>query len=205
MKQKLLITQMNPHFIFNSVQNIRSLINNKQNDEAVDYLGKFSRLTRQILENSNENYISLKEEAEMIENYLSIQQLLYENKFTYEVTIDDDIDVESIFLPPMLAQPFIENAIKHGLSNTLQNGRISVHFYLTGNKLFFEVTDNGKGFDTQAKAGNHKSLAMTITRERLVTYTNNKDFAVQTANLVAPDGAVSGAKVVFEVPFIYEN
>lgn len=204
-KQKLLITQMNPHFIFNSVQNIRSLINNKQNDEAVDYLGKFSKLTRQILENSNENYISLEEEIEMIENYLSIQQLLYENKFTFTIDVAEEIDKESIFLPPMLAQPFIENAIKHGLSNTIENGKINVHFYLKDKKLFFEVTDNGKGFGTETKVSNHKSLAMTITKERLVSYTKNKDFIVQTDNLITPEGTVEGAKVVFEIPYIYEN
>jgi tetratricopeptide (TPR) repeat protein len=204
-KQKLLITQMNPHFIFNSVQNIRSLINNYQNSEAVNYLDKFSKLTRQILENSNENYISLEEEVEMIENYLSIQQLLYDNKFSFTVIVEEDIDVESIFLPPMLAQPFIENAIKHGLSNTLENGKINVHFYLKEAKLFFEVTDNGKGFDTDKKVSNHKSLAMTITKERLVSYTKNKDFVVQTDNIFTPEGVVEGAKVVFEIPYIYEN
>lgn len=204
-KQKLLITQMNPHFIFNSVQNIRSLITNKQNDEAVDYLGKFSKLTRQILENSNENYISLEEEVEMIENYLSIQQLLYENKFTFTINVQEEIDKESIFLPPMLAQPFIENAIKHGLSTTTANGKVDVHFFLKEEKLFFEVTDNGKGFGNETQVSNHKSLAMTITKERLVTYTKNKDFVVQTNNLVNTEGKVEGAKVVFEIPYIYEN
>ncbi len=204
-KQKLLITQMNPHFIFNSVQNIRSLINNNQNDEAVEYLGKFSTLTRQILENSNENYISLEEEVQMIQNYLAIQQLLYENKFSYTVVVEENIDAESVFLPPMLAQPFIENAIKHGLSNMAENGKIAVHFYLKENKLFFEVTDNGKGFGAHKIGSNHKSLAMTITKERLVNYTRNKDFVVQTDNLFNPDGKIKGAKVVFEVPYIYEN
>ena len=204
-KQKLLITQMNPHFIFNSVQNIESLIDNKQNDEAVVYLGKFSKLTRQILENSNENYISLEEELEMIENYLSIQQLLYENKFKFTILVEKEIDTESIFLPPMLAQPFIENAIKHGLSNTLENGKIAIHFYLKENKLFFEVTDNGKGFGTSTQSSSHKSLAMTITKERLVSYTKNKDFIVQTDNLIASNGMIEGAKVVFEIPYIYES
>lgn len=204
-KQKLLISQMNPHFIFNSVQNIRTLINNHQNNEAVDYLDRFSRLTRQILENSNENYISLEEEVEMLENYLSIQQLLYDNKFNYTIDVQEGIDQESIFLPPMLAQPFIENGIKHGLSNRLENGKINVHFYVRNDKLFFEVTDNGKGFDTDKKVSQHKSLAMKITRERLVAYMKNKDFEVQTENLIHPDGAIAGAKVVFEIPYIYEN
>ena len=204
-KQKLLITQMNPHFIFNSIQNIRSLINNRQNDDAVNYLGKFSKLTRQILEHSNQNYISLAEEVEMLENYLAIQQLLYENKFTFNIRIEENIDTESIFLPPMLAQPYIENAIKHGLSNTTENGKIDIHYYLKEEKLYFEVTDNGKGFGTDEKISNHKSLAMTITKERLVSYTKNKDFIVQTNNVIASDGSIEGAKVAFEVPYIYES
>lgn len=204
-KQKLMITQMNPHFIFNSIENIRSLIYDKQNDDAVNYLGKFSKLTRQILENSNENYISLAEEVEMIENYLAIQQLLYYNKFNFNIVVAPTIDAETIFLPPMLTQPFIENAIKHGLSNTSVNGMVDIHFYLKDSKLFFEVSDNGKGFDNSQKIENHKSLAMAITKERLVTYSKNQNFVVQTDNITDTNGKVSGAKVNFEIPYIYEN
>jgi tetratricopeptide (TPR) repeat protein len=204
-KQKLLITQMNPHFIFNSIENIRSLIYQNQNDDAVNYLGKFSTLTRQILENSNENYISLEEEVSMIENYLSIQQLLYSNKFNFTINVEPEIDTESIFLPPMLTQPFIENAIKHGLSNTTSNGMIGIRFYLKESKLFFEVTDNGKGFDANKKTNSHKSLAMTITKERLVGYTKDQNFVVQTDNIKDKGDNVVGAKVIFEIPYIYEN
>lgn len=204
-KQKLLITQMNPHFIFNSIDNIQGLIQDKQDKEAVDYLTKFSKLTRQILENSNENYISLSEEVEMTQNYLAIQQLLYNNKFNFSISIEDAIDAETIFLPPMLTQPFIENAIKHGLSNKSENGMITIHFYLRDAKLFFEVTDNGKGFETDKKVANHKSLAMTITKERLIGYTKNQDFLVQTDNILDQNTNIVGAKVFFEIPYIYEN
>ena len=204
-RQKLLVSQMNPHFIFNSIENIRSLIFDNQNHAAVNYLGKFSKLTRQILENSNENYISLAEEIEMTENYLSIQQLLYNNKFNFAIDVEEQIDTESVFLPPMLTQPFIENAIKHGLGNTTQNGQIDIRFYLTESKLFFEVSDNGKGFDASQKTNDHKSLAMAITKERLVTYTKNQDFVVQTSNITDGNEKVTGAKVIFEIPYIYEN
>jgi tetratricopeptide (TPR) repeat protein len=204
-KQRLLISQMNPHFIFNSIQNIRSLINNKQDTDAVNYLDRFSNLTRQILENSNENYISLDEEIEMLENYLSIQQLLYNNKFKYTITVDEMIEPESFFLPPMLTQPFIENAIKHGLGSTDKNGMMDINFYLKENQLFFEVLDNGKGFGTAKKSGNHKSLAMKITQERLTHYTKNRNFIVHTDNITANDGTIMGAKVHFEIPYIYEN
>ncbi|HMI08285.1 MAG TPA: tetratricopeptide repeat protein [Flavobacterium sp.] len=204
-KQKLLITQMNPHFIFNSIENIQGLIDDKQNDAAVNYLNKFSILTRQILENSNENYISLTEEIEMTKNYLAIQQLLYNNKFDFDITVEESIDSDTIFLPPMLTQPFIENAIKHGLSNTTEHGLVHIGFYLKESKLFFEVSDNGKGFDAHKKANGHKSLAMTITKERLVYYTKNLNFVVQTDNILGADNTITGAKVVFEIPYIYEN
>jgi tetratricopeptide (TPR) repeat protein len=204
-KQKLLITQMNPHFIFNSIDNIQGLIHDKKDKDAVNYLTKFSKLTRQILENSNENYISLAEEVEMTENYLAIQQLLYTNKFSFKIDVEDTIDAEIIFLPPMLTQPFIENAIKHGLGNTDKNGMIDIRFYLKEDKLFFEVLDNGKGFDASKKTSGHKSLAMTITKERLVNYTKNQDFVVQTDNITDKNENVVGAKVVFEIPYIYEN
>jgi tetratricopeptide (TPR) repeat protein len=204
-KQKLLVTQMNPHFIFNSIENIQGLIYDNKKEDAADYLTKFSILTRQILENSNENYISLTEEVNMIRNYMSIQQLLYDNKFDFTLTVEETIDSETIFLPPMLTQPFIENAIKHGLSNTEKNGMIAINFYLTEGKLFFEVTDNGKGFDAVKKSSKHKSLAMTITKERLINYTKNQDFVVQADNIKDKNEKVVGAKVVFEIPYIYEN
>lgn len=205
LEQKLLITQMNPHFIFNSIDNIQSLIYNKQDEEAVNYLTKFSKLTRQILENSTENYISLAEELEMIENYLVIQQLLYNNKFDYELKVEDTIDTEALLLPPMLTQPFIENAIKHGLNNKTEKGRIDINFYLKGNKLFFNVSDNGTGFNDSKKHENHKSLAMTITKERLVNYTKNQDFVVHTDNIKDLNGNSIGAEVTFEIPYIYEK
>lgn len=203
-RQKLLISQMNPHFIFNSIENIRSLIRSGQNDQSVDYLSKFSRLTRQILEYSNENYISLTEEVEMIENYLSIQQLLYENKFTFLTVVDEHIDPETILLPPMLTQPFIENAIKHGLSSLTGGGRVEVRFFLEDSRLFFEVTDNGKGFGDQKPVSDHKSMAMSITKERLAWYMKKDDFHVKTENLTQ-DGVIAGARVRFEIPYIYEN
>ena len=204
-KQKLLITQMNPHFIFNSIDNIQSLIYNKQDKDALNYLTKFSKLTRQILENSTENYISLTEEVEMTRNYVAIQQLLYNNKFVFTISVSAAIDTDSILLPPMLTQPFIENAIKHGLSNKAEDGKVEIGFYFQHEKLCFEVADNGHGFDDAKRTDQHKSMAMAITRERLIYYTKNQDFVVQANNLKDADNKVIGAKVVFEIPYIYEN
>ena len=141
----------------------------------------------------------------MIENYLSIQQLLYNNKFSFTIQVPETIDTDSFFLPPMLTQPFVENAIKHGLSNITENGKIAVLFYIKNEKLFFEVTDNGKGFSNSTKTNNHKSMAMAITKERLINYTQNKSFVVHTETLKSMDGNILGAKVLFEIPYLYEN
>lgn len=203
-KQKLLVSQMNPHFIFNSISNIQGLIRNEQDADAINYLTKFSGLTRQILENSNESYISLQDEIEMTKNYIAIQQLLYGNAFSYSITVDDAIDTESYFLPPMLTQPFIENAIKHGIGNA-KSGFITIRFYLEEKRLLFEVTDNGKGFGATEKQAGHKSMAMAITKDRLTGYTGIKDFTVHTENIAGDGEDVAGAKVVFEIPYIYEN
>jgi tetratricopeptide (TPR) repeat protein len=204
LNQKLLLSQMNPHFIFNSIDNIQSLIYNKQDKEAVNYLTKFSKLTRQILENSTENYISLSEELTMIDNYLSIQQLLYNNKFDFNIEVDETIDKIAILLPPMLTQPFIENAIKHGLKNTTEKGEINLSFQFKKNRLFFEITDNGVGF-TEDEKTNKKSLAMKITKERLITISKKSDFEVQIENRIDDKKNIIGAKVFFEIPYIYEN
>lgn len=204
-EQKLRRSQMNPHFIFNSIQNVRSLINNKQDAEAVNYINKFSALTRQILESSDESYTSLTEEINLIENYIALQQLLYTNKFTYTITVDEAIDTDTLFLPPMLSQPFIENAIKHGLSHKAQNGLLKIRFYLKKKSLIFEVIDNGSGFDDSKKPDNHKSMAMEITKKRLAHYSKNNDFVVHADTIIDEYKNSVGAKVSFEIPYIYEN
>lgn len=205
LQQKLLLTQMNPHFIFNSVDNIQSLIHDNRQQEAVKYLSSFSKLTRQILEHSTENYITLEEELTMLENYISIQQLLYNNKFTFSIEISNIEAPESILVPPMVAQPFIENAIKHGLKNKTTNGEIAIVFEMKDDKLLFEVQDNGSGFASDLKPSNHKSVAIQLTKERLQSISNQDDFTVTMENRLDDDRNVIGAKVFFEIPYLYEN
>lgn len=213
LKQKLLVSQMNPHFIFNSVDHIQSLIG-KKDEDAKMYLHRFAKLTRQILEYSRESHISLEEEKQVIENYISIQQLLYENNFTYELTIANDIETEAYLIPPMLTQPFIENAIKHGLKDKTEIGKISIHFYVQNKKLFVEIKDNGTGFiekevslhrqaqqPNSLSSSNHKSLAMKITKERLGDFANN----IIMENVINEHSEIQGAKINFEIPYIYEK
>lgn len=203
LKQKLLLTQMNPHFIFNSVDNIQSLIYNKQEKDAISYLTKFSKLTRQILEYSNENYILLTDEIAMLENYLTIQKLLYNNNFTYRIEWDEDTDPESILVPPMLTQPFIENAIKHGLKNKQEGGLIQIRYRIANKQLLFEVTDNGSGLIDEHKT--RKSLSTQITRERLERITEKRDAVIQIQNITDVSANILGVSTRFEIPFVYNH
>lgn len=202
LKQQLLLTQMNPHFIFNSVDNIQGLIYSGQKDAAVNYLNKFSKLTRQILENSRENYISLSEELNMLDNYLSIQQLLYNNKFTHHIEVGEGIEPGEILLPPMLTQPFIENAIRHGLKSRKDGGLVKVRFYKSNNQLFFEVTDNGTGLREKEKQEDKRSLSTGITRERLQSIRPKENIIIHTSNIVAADNSIAGVKTFFEIPYL---
>lgn len=205
LKQRLLLTQMNPHFIFNSVDNIQSLIYNRQDKEAISYLTKFSKLTRQILENSRENYISLSEELSMLNNYLTIQRLLYNDKFTYTIDADEHIDADAVCLPPMLTQPFIENAVKHGLKNKAEGGVIRVRFYMEGAALFFEVTDNGAGLEPKEGAASQRSLSTQIAKERLSSISAGKKITIHTLNIAGEGNAAGGVRTFFEIPFIYNT
>ncbi|WP_255154517.1 histidine kinase [Ferruginibacter sp. HRS2-29] len=205
LKQRLLLTQMNPHFIFNSVDNIQSLIHANKDEEAISYLTKFSKLTRQILENSRENYITLSEELNMLDNYMTIQKLLYNNNFAHTVKVDDNIDPETVLLPPMLTQPFIENAIRHGLKDRKEGGMVNVRFYLNEGQLFFEVTDNGVGMIVKEKEKAQRSLSTQITKERLESIASKKNIIIQTLNITGNDNMIHGVKTFFEIPYIYNN
>lgn len=204
LKQKLLLSQMNPHFIFNSVDNIQSLIHNNQNKDAVNYLTKFSKLTRQILENSSLDYISLQEEMTMLENYLNIQQLLHNNKFDYSIALNNIPDAETILIPPMLTQPFIENAIKHGLKNKTNHGSVKIRFFLEKEHLFFEVRDNGEGLETKTPNAAHKSMATSIVRERLNNNSPKKSIEINIESIYEGQDK-AGVKTLFEIPYIYDR
>jgi len=173
LEQKLLRLQMNPHFIFNALSSIHSLMNPRDVNKASDYLGNFSRLLRSSLESSREDYILLEEEINSLKNYLELQQLRYEKKFDYKIDVDPKIDLESAIIPPMLLQPFIENAIEHGIEHKEAKGHIHIRFNLENKKLACEIEDDGVGREKAweveyAKKGKHKSLATEIIRDRII-------------------------------------
>jgi tetratricopeptide (TPR) repeat protein len=167
-EQKLLTAQLNPHFIFNSIANLQSLVASGDTKESVRYLSAFSGLLRSVLEQSRKDFISLDEEVTSLKNYLQLQQMRFSGVFDYDVTVADNLYPEEILIPPMLVQPFVENAIEHGFRNIQYKGLLRVSFRAVNNQVLILVDDNGSGI-THKEEGTKKkkSLAGIILKERL--------------------------------------
>ncbi len=171
-------TQMNPHFIFNTISSIQHFVLNKNEITAYSYLTKFARLMRLFLESSKNRFITLKMETELLELYLSLEKLRYENKVNYQLRIAPELNLEAICIPPMLLQPFIENAIKHGLANKAANGMLLVEIRLwdeDSSYIHCVIDDNGIGREQAARIkkqskNEHISRGMEIVAERIKTY-----------------------------------
>jgi tetratricopeptide (TPR) repeat protein len=209
LEQKLLRSQMNPHFIFNSLASIQNFIVNQKANEASIYLSRFSQLVRNILDNSIEEYVPVQKEVETIQHYLELQQVRYAGQFTYKLMVDEKIDEESMMIPPMLAQPFIENAIEHGIRYKETTGHIDIRFRLEDNLIRFEVEDDGVGreksreIELKQKQG-HRSLSTSITHDRL-TKLNKKlktKIHLEITDLKNDLGEACGTRVSFGIPVV---
>lgn len=167
--QKLLRSQMNPHFIFNAISAIQNDIMLKPAKEASRHLAKFAALIRQFLDSSKRELIELEREVKMLKNYVALQQLRYSDKFSFSITIDEDINTENTMIPPMLNQPFVENAIEHGIKQLDSGGYVSMRIIKVGNILIFEIEDNGVGIKNQKNQNlhEHKSFAIEATSNRI--------------------------------------
>jgi LytS/YehU family sensor histidine kinase len=206
LEQRLLRTQMNPHFIFNSLASIETFIYDHQPKEAGVYLSSFARLMRLILENSSSDMITLEKELEILNYYLSLQKLRMDGNLEYSIDVAPNIHPDEISLPPMLLQPFLENAIEHGFRGNKETGRIKVSFVLEKESLEIHVTDNGIGISTAQQQKNdhntHRSMAMQITLERLAYLNKNKKHKLffTVADLRNEEKGITGTTVFFSVP-----
>ena len=170
MSQSLLRSQMNPHFVFNAMSVIQSYIYANDPEKSSRFLVNFSRLMRLILENSPKEMIPLELEFEILDKYLNTQKMRFEDRFTYELKFDEELLFSKALIPPMIAQPFVENAIEHGQLHTVGGGLITVSVNKLDNLLEIIVQDNGVGRKKAAKTKKikgHKSMAIDITRERI--------------------------------------
>ncbi|WP_299100832.1 histidine kinase [uncultured Winogradskyella sp.] len=167
---KALRSQMNPHFIFNSLNSIGDYILKNDTQSASDYLSKFAKLMRLTLENSEKKEILLSEDISLLRTYMDIERKRFNDSFNYVIEVDDNLDEDNILVPPMILQPFIENSIIHGLAQKENTGVLTISFYAENDMLVCSVDDNGIGrkSSTANKANsNNKSLGMAITKSRI--------------------------------------
>ena len=205
LEQRLLRSQMNPHFIFNSLIAIQSYIYKSEPREAGKYLSSFAKLIRAILDNSRDEFISLQKEQERLQHYMQLQSLRFDHAFDYEIKMPEELELDSISIPPMLTQPFIENAIEHGLNGLETRGKVTVDFSVENENgadasLIVRVVDNGKGFDSSdgnIKQGDHVSLATSITKDRLQLLNRKRKQKIEF-NISSEIG--KGTTVIFSIP-----
>jgi len=172
LEAKALTNQMNPHFIFNSLNSVQHLIMEKEEKQALNFLADFATLMRQMLNNSRKSYISLEEEIAFLTRYIELEKIRFANVFTYQFILQDDLRDYTIYIPPMIIQPIVENAIKHGLAPKNGSGRLEVKLVLKGDMLYCSVDDDGIGWEraNEIKSGRlvkHESTALSVIRDRL--------------------------------------
>lgn len=200
-------SQMNPHFVFNALNSIYAFIQENSNKAAGNYLVKFSKLVRIILELSLKSNSTISDEIETMKLYLELEQIRLENKFAFTIELDDGIDPENVLMPSLILQPFIENAVIHGVSVLDHSGRITIKISIAGQMLHCSITDNGPGFNyekiftTDSNRGKKHSRGVQITRERILIL--NKVMGTD-AGFMFSENHNGGTKVDFTFPLKYK-
>ncbi|MCB0398548.1 MAG: histidine kinase [Winogradskyella sp.] len=164
---KALRAQMNPHFIFNSLNSINDYISKNDANSASKYLTKFAKIMRQTLENSNQKEITLQDDLQLIELYMQIEAMRLDNKFSYSIEVDEAIDVENTLVPPLILQPFIENSIWHGISKKEDKGHIKIQIKKDKDMIVCVVDDDGVGLKENKGNSERISLGQSITKDRI--------------------------------------
>ncbi|MDP9041803.1 MAG: histidine kinase, partial [Bacteroidota bacterium] len=209
LEMQALRAQMNPHFIFNSLNSINRFILQNNRLQASEYLTKFSRLIRLILQNSQAVLITLESEIESVKLYLSLESLRFDYHFDYKLSLDPDLDLSMLKVPPLIIQPYIENAIWHGLMHKEEKGQLDIEISLEKDDLYFKIIDNGIGRKqasalTSKSATRHKPMGLNITAHRIALMHSGIDHrsSVIINDLVNADGTASGTEVIIRIPVI---
>jgi len=190
---------MNPHFIFNVLNGIKAMGTNNP-DKMGTTVNTFAVLLRDTLNNSRKDAITLGQEIKTIKHYIEVELLMAQKLFEYSIKAPKELDTEEILIPPMLIQPFVENAIRHGILKGERPGKLSIIFEAEGAFLSCQVTDNGMGiFESQKTATpkDHQSLALTVTRERIESLSGKDSLQIKE---IVTDQGVQGTQVNFKIP-----
>ena len=207
MKVTALKSQMNPHFIFNSLNSIKLYIIDNDKDNAVYYLNKFSKLIRKILSSTRLKTISLAEELEIMRLYMSIENIRFEDKINFDIIVSPELNTDTVQLPSMILQPFLENGIWHGLPSKKGKKWIRLVFASDEDCLYITIEDNGIGRKRanelkQQKVHKNKSVGINLIRERLKNFSrdNSRTHSLRIIDLYNDKGEAAGTKVVLEIP-----
>jgi len=211
LEQQSLNSSMNRHFIFNALNSIQYYINRQDRLAANKYLSSFAKLIRKNLDSSQQTFTSLSEELERLELYLQLEKMRFQDKFDYEITIDENIDPESVQVPAMLLQPFLENSIWHGILPKGEKGLVSLDVQGDGNgQVIFTISDDGIGFNTsrssKSEDDNHISKGMDISEGRLeliTRLTGNNAFMIGPDEIIDDTGGVKGTFVKISIPSVW--
>ena len=166
-KMEALQSQMNPHFIFNAMNSIQNYIIDNNVDDALMYLGEFSKLIRQTLNNSSKQSVNLDDEIQYLETYIKLENLRLNERVTYKFTIDNHIELNNIMVPPMLIQPFVENVFIHAFDKNTTNPTLVINFKKNQNLLICQIIDNGKGMNNEKVNNSMRSKGIMLVKERI--------------------------------------
>ncbi len=208
LEMQALRAQMNPHFIFNSLNSINRFILQNNKGEASEYLTKFSKLVRLILQNSNASLITLESELEALQLYLELESLRFNHRFNFTISIDDEIDAEVIKVPPLIIQPYAENAIWHGLMHKPDIGNLEIEVKEEAGFLQIKIGDDGIGRKKAAQlksksAETHKSMGLKITEDRIAMMSKEENKGVVViSDRVLADGRNGGTVVILKIPLV---
>ena len=175
LEKKALQSQMNPHFIFNCLNSIQNFVMENEKILAMDYLSKFAKLIRYNLNASLTSKTLISDEISHLTNYLSLEKLRFKDKFNFEITLDHNLENSETFIPPLLIQPIVENAIIHGMRNIQRGGNISINITKAMGTVQVTVKDNGTGIEKLNEKNSIKSYGMSITAKRLAFINNAQD------------------------------
>jgi sensor histidine kinase YesM len=198
--------QMNPHFMYNTLNSIQDLVLQNDIKNSNYYLSRYSSLMRKILDTSESNEIELAEEADTLKLYLELEQLRFGSDFTFDIEIDSTVDPHDTHMPSMIIQPFVENAIKHGLLHKKGRKTLSIRFNIEYNVLTCLITDNGIGRERSAEIKkrspqHHRSFATRATEKRLSLINENREKKIiLTITDLFENGIASGTEVLLQIP-----
>jgi hypothetical protein len=203
LKLMALRSVMSPHFIFNVLNSIQYFIAKNDRLNAIMYLTTFSKLIRSILTHSVDNRIRLSDEIELLKNYVQLEMVRFENKFSFECVIDPQLDAETMYIPSLLIQPYVENAILHGLYNKSGPGKLKLDIYEKGDSVVFQIEDDGIGraAATELRERNfptHKSMGIKLTEERLQLINEKHNVGFEIEDLFE-GGQPAGTRVRIQV------